>query len=352
MEETRLWGKNATAKQPNLYHEELATWTDADIRAALDESLHNRDFLLDTRGARRLVAGLLAEWVNRDWSAASQWFLTMPESIRSGDMALFLSFAWPPEHAAEGLAFVKANPEAFERSSAWSIAVKNIEARAQEGAASVVALLGELREARLGLSFEETVKFPKDFDFATLMRSPEVVEMLGKGQGEFFAGAWYAQDREAFYGWVMETGALRSLPEMVALGSDNPEKGLHWLGAKYQTLDAADRETLMLGSPVGHADIMGKMIEGITDPRVAEDLRASCAEWLFIGETAGALEVLGGIRDPAARLSALEEFDAEKAKRFSQMAPGDVSLFRTRLEQWGATPEQVDTLVKKFQPYL
>ncbi|RYD20824.1 MAG: hypothetical protein EOP88_13555, partial [Verrucomicrobiaceae bacterium] len=26
MEETRLWGKNATAKQPNLYHEELATW--------------------------------------------------------------------------------------------------------------------------------------------------------------------------------------------------------------------------------------------------------------------------------------------------------------------------------------
>ncbi|RYD20557.1 MAG: hypothetical protein EOP88_14610 [Verrucomicrobiaceae bacterium] len=349
MESTRVWVKDSTAMQPNPYHEELAAWTDAEIRAALEESLGNRDFLLDTRDARNLVYGLLAEWVHRDWAAASTWFLTIPEGLRSDEMVLSFGYAWPAAHAAEGLVFVKANPQVFESSSAWSIGLKNIESRAVEGAASVISLIGELREAKVGLGFKETVKFPENFDFATLMRSPEVVELRRNYQGEFLAGAWYAQDREACFGWVKESGALRDLSDIVALGAENPEDGLRWLGSKYEALDAADRKTLMLGTPPGNADIMGKMIAGIGDPRVVEELRASCAEWLFMGEVVGTLEVLGGIRDSATRLQVLEEFEGEKARRFSAMSPGDVEIFRKRLKEWNATPEQAEALVEKYQ---
>lgn len=88
---------------------------------------------------------------------------------------------------------------------------------------------------------------------------------------------------------------------------------------------------------------------GIGEREVAEDLRASCAEWLFTGEVVGALEVLGGLPDPARRLQALEDFDAGEARRFSRMSPGDVEILRARLEEWTATPEQVESLVNKYQ---
>ncbi|RYD20950.1 MAG: hypothetical protein EOP88_13135 [Verrucomicrobiaceae bacterium] len=348
MEESKAWMKSITEKGFNPYAEEMEKWTDEEIRSALQESLRNRDFLMDSKSARSIASGLLKEWMKRDCAAASEFFLTIPAPIRNGAMTYSFSVAWPAEHAAEGLAFVKANPQVFEGASPWSILSKNIEARAAGGAASVVGLLGELREAKLDLAFENPVKLPEGFDFGTLMKSPEMEELTRKNQAKFFVRAWCTQDREACFDWMVEKGNLQDLPNLIAFSPDHAE-GLRWVGSKYETMDPSARDKIARGIRIGNTEVVQKMAEGMADVEVAGGLRAIGGEWVFAGAVPAAMQVLEGIPDPARRLQVLEEVEQAKMRSVRPMSRGDAQIFRKYLQEWNATPEQIEAIVTKFQ---
>lgn len=349
MEESKAWMKSITEKGFNPYAEEMEKWTDDEIRSALQESLRNRDFLMDSKNARSMASGLLKEWMKRDCAAASGFFLTIPAPIRNGAMTYSLSMAWPAEHAAEGLAFVKANPQVFEGASPWSILSKNIEARAAGGADSVIKLLGELREAKLDLAFENPVKMPEGFDFGALMKSPEMEELSKKGQAKFFVRAWCTQDREACFDWMVEKGNLQDLPNLIAFSPDHAE-GLRWVGSKYETMDAAGREKVAGGIRMGNSEVVRKMAEGMTDAEQADGLRSIAVKWIMAGPVSEAMGVLGSISDPVRRLQVLEDAGPDQLRGDRPLSPANAQVLRNHLEKWNATPEQVEAILSKFQP--
>ncbi|RYD20555.1 MAG: hypothetical protein EOP88_14600 [Verrucomicrobiaceae bacterium] len=349
MEESKAWAKNVRESGFNPYAEEMAQWTDEEIRSALQESLRNRDFLMDSGSARSMASGLLREWMKRDCAAASDFFLTIPAPIRNGGMTLSLSMAWPAEHAAEGLAFVKANPMVFEGASPWSILSKNIEARAAEGSASLIALLGDLRESKLDLGFENPMKMPQGFDFETLMKSPEMEELTEKGQAKFFARAWYAEDREACFQWMKEKGNLQDLPNLIAFASDDYTDGLRWIGSKIETMEPAGREKVIEGIRVGGGEVLDKIARGMSDPAQADDLRAASVRWIMAGPVAESMKVLGCIPDPARRVRALQEADVNPKPGQRPMSPANAQVLRNHLKEWNATPEQTEAIMNKFQ---
>ena len=352
IDQARQWNTNIWDKGGSAYEEEIAGWTDAEIRAALQEALTNRDFLMNVKSARYLADNLLAEWLKRDCTAASEFFLTIPAAIRNDNMPYHLSRAWPPEKAAEGLAFVKAHPEIFATNSPWSIIAKNIEARAKESAASVVRLLVELREAKLGLGFENRVKFPDGFDFASLMKSPEMETLSKSNQGKFFLRAWMAGDRDACYDWILENRGVKSLG--IIMESPTPDNPVDpgWLAGRFQQMPAADQQAFREIMPlyVQRPEQLERFAAGIQDGALADQIRAGAARWMFQGRVTQAMQGLAGILDPAARVQALAQASpgADIPYPDALSSPHE-KILRQNLLEWNATPEQTEAILAKFK---
>ncbi|RYD17389.1 MAG: hypothetical protein EOP88_26835 [Verrucomicrobiaceae bacterium] len=243
---------------------------------------------------------------------------------------------------------MKANPQVFEGASPWSILMKNIEARAGEGSASVIALLEELREARLDLGFENVAKMPEGFDFETLMMSPEMEELAKRGQAKFFVRAWCKEDREACFGWMREKGNLQDFPNLIAFSSDDHSEGLRWIGSKVETMEPTEREKVIGGIRIGSGEVVRKMAEGMSDPEQADDLRSIAVRWIMSGPVAESMKVLGSIPDPARRLRALEEADVNPGPGQRPMSPANAQVLRNHLKEWNATPEQTDAIMNRF----
>lgn len=355
LEDSKAWGKNATEKGGNPYSGEVAKWTDEEIRSALEESLKNRDFLLDTRKARWIASALLAEWMKRDCVAAREWFLTIPPLVRNGMMTIFFARAWPAEHGSEGLAFVKANPQVFENVSPWPILVKNVEASAAGGPASVIELIGELDKLKLRIPSEDQASFPEHFDFSGLVKSPEMLALLKSGHGKFFLSAWYAQDRDACFDWVIRDGDVSDLTAMVATEAEKSLDGVHWLGAKYEAMSPDQRQSMEWRIPAGSPEFILDLSAGIRNEAAADTLRSVSADWVFRGKVAEAMEVLGTMKDPARRVEALEKSDRGQIRSrgrredFRPLTEGDEQILRRHLQEWNATPEQTVAIVSKFQ---
>lgn len=339
------------------YAETVSEWTTEEIRAALAECLSNRDFLLEANGARSIAMALLTEWLKRDCDAASAWFLSIDSASIKTQMIMAVSRSWPPEQAEKGLAFLIGHPEVFNGASGWAIIVKNIERRAQEGPQAVVGLLRELQEAKLGLDFENPAKFPPSFDFATLMNSAEVADLGETGSAKAFVRAWYAQDRDAAFQWLLETKGAKALMTLTRDPAGQMPEDLQWLGGKYTRLDAAQREEFRAGIEPGYTwnpDRIVKLAAGASDPAAADELRGAGTQFIYAGMTRQAIPLLAQISDPARRLEILENAAPQgslasqpQRRRFT---PADEAELRKSLAEWHATDSQTESILSKFKP--
>lgn len=168
-------------KQPghNPLSEMLADWTDEEIRAALDASLSDPDFVFDEYNPAGL---LLGEWMKRDLAAAVAWFDQLESRSAQSRLALPLSHRWPADQAEQGFAYVRGHRELFPASSDWAILVKTLESRAAQGASAVEDLLKILREEKFEVGFLTPVRFPAGFDFARLAGSGEFQHLWDAGK--------------------------------------------------------------------------------------------------------------------------------------------------------------------------
>lgn len=344
----------------SIYSEELAGWSVDEIRAALNEALSNKEFLLDSSVASGLANNLLAEWMKRDCDGALQWYLTIaPPAIRM-KMALSLSRNWPPDQPEKGLAFLKAHQELLPGGQGWAIIILNIVSRAKTGPAEVGSLLAELREAKIGLTFLNPITFPPNFDFPTLMAHPE---MQGQKDKPIFNAtllqAWKAQNRDEAFDWLLKNWGLNALyvKQFYSSIEGVNKDDLEWLGERYQNLDPSQRSkvvSIMSSNWIRSPEIATSFIAGIRDPQIANEARELGVQLIFTGRIRDAVPFLAGISDPAKRLFILENAQpqGEVADNSSmrKFTPADEALLRKNLSEWNATAEQTEAIISKFKP--
>ncbi len=344
----------------SIYSEELAGWSVDEIRAALNEALSNREFLLDSGAASGLANNLLAEWMKRDCDGALQWYLTIaPPAIRM-KMALSLSRNWPPDQPEKGLAFLKAHQELLPGGQGWAIIILNIENRAKTGPAAVGALLAELREAKIGLTFLNQSTFPPNFDFPALMAHPEMQTL--NDQAIFNATllqAWKAQNRDEAFDWLLKNRGLNALylKQFYSSIEGVNKNDLEWLGERYQNLDPSQRSkivSIMSSNWIRSPEIATSFVAGIRDPQIADEARELGVQLIFTGRIRDAVPFLAGISDPAKRLFILKNAQpqGEVAENSSmrKFSPADEATLRKTLADWNATSEQTETIISNFKP--
>ena len=347
----------------SIYSEELAGWSVDEIRAALNEALSNKEFLLDSGGASGLANNLLSEWMKRDCDGALQWYLTIaPPAIRM-KMALSLSRNWPPDQPEKGLAFLKAHQELLPGGQGWAIIILNIESRAKTGPAAVGSLLAEFREAKIDLGFENPVTFPPNFDFPALMAHPEMQTLKERS---LFLHSWKAQDRDGAFDWLLKNEGIGGLSVLAGsqygstrddlewLGGSTRDD-LKWLGKRFERLEPAQRAELVskVGiSWMGDPTCVSSIIDGIRDPQVADETREFGIQMIFAGHIIEAVPLLGGISDPAKRLTILENAQPQAlvTHYVRHLSPADEAVLRKALSDWNTTSEQTETIISKFKP--
>jgi hypothetical protein len=133
--------------------EELADWTDAEIRDALNESLTDPHAALTGWAGNELGVKLLGEWVKRDFAAALAWFEALDSRAVKARLAGTLSDQWPRDKAENGLEFLRANRDLFTSASQRSLLLKAMDDRTKRGPAAVEDLLRVLREEKFDPEF-------------------------------------------------------------------------------------------------------------------------------------------------------------------------------------------------------
>lgn len=341
----------------SVYADAVAGLTTEEIRAALAESLTNKDFLLKAYGARSVAFALLAEWLKRDCHAAGEWFLSIDSAPLKEEMVMLLGSFWPTEQAEKGYAFLLAHPEVFNGHTGWSIILKTFESRAQGGPQAVVDLLRELRERKFDVRFGNTPRFPESFDFPALMNDPEVAALWDRDEGRPLVRAWHAQNRDAAFQWLLETKGAGSLAIVASSQKGDIPGNLQWLGSKYAALDPTQREEfreVIESGGVWTSARVTKLVAGTTDPAAADELRGMGVRFIFSGKTRDAIPLLAGIADPVRRLEILENATpqgslAGQPHRW-EFTPADEERLCKSLNEWNATEGQIESIITKFRP--
>ncbi|MES2440905.1 MAG: hypothetical protein V4584_17700 [Verrucomicrobiota bacterium] len=347
------------AKQPG-YHpleEKLADWTDGELIAALNASLTDPDFALMSGAASGLDGFLLGEWMKRDFDAALAWYEKLESRSAKSRLAVQLCIFWPKEQAEQGFAFHQANRELFDAAVGAPLLTNAFDRMAEKGPAALEKLLRVIREDGVGLKFENPVRFPEGFDFSTLVRGDEFKAVWDRGNADFLIKAWYAQDREKAFNWLVENHGAKSLGTITTFHGGDVLQDLQWMGGKFEGLDAEQRadftgdlEQRWIMNPSDFATF----IQAIKDPSVLDEARTMGVQTLFAGNGAHFMPMLEAIEDPARRIKLLEH--AEPAAFFSlrpdlrRFDAASETLLRRNLAEWNATDGQIDTIISRFKP--
>jgi hypothetical protein len=175
--------ESRTRGNDGYFEGDLKGWSDAEIRAALEESLTNPDCVVDSSEASELARQLFAEWLHRDFDAALVWFSGLNSEAAQRRMAWTLSRCWPEARADEGLEFLRSNREIFADFGAGGrLLVMGMSSAAKQGSEAFVRMLEQLDAEKF--SFEpgalglvgEAIPLPDDFDFKGFTETP----MFGK----------------------------------------------------------------------------------------------------------------------------------------------------------------------------
>lgn len=112
-EALRAHEEERKAEAFNPIAKKLEDWTEEDLRANLEASLREPDFMLRNSVGEGIGTMLLAEWLSRDVDAAVAWFDNLSSPAMKGNLAVGLMDLWPRNHAQEGRAFFAANRRLF-----------------------------------------------------------------------------------------------------------------------------------------------------------------------------------------------------------------------------------------------
>lgn len=342
----------------NPYEDIVADWTDEEIRSALEASLKHPQCALQAGAAAELPSFLLGVWMKRDLEASLAWVHSQEESSMKHKITQSLAYQWPLEKAAEGVDYLLAHRDFFPGASGSLILRKAIQQSAMKGVEDVKTLIRKIDGGGLELiNLGNDLVVPDGFDFPALMNSPELEKIQVKAPGTGFAMEWFQQDRAAAFDWMLEHRGMKEI-FVLAYGNGDMKGDIQWMGGRVEAMEPAQQEEFFeavkqawLTTPSHAKDFA----EGVKDPAFQEEIRLSFGvRGIAAGRASESIGLLEAVADPAKRIAALEQtaLDDPSVEGSRRLAPkaDDSAFLRKKLAEWQATPEQIETIMKRLQP--
>ena len=340
---------------PNPLAETLRGWTDAEVRAALEESLRDPELLL---GYTSLTSLIFQEYLQRDFAAATAFFGNLPADTRAL-LAGVLTTHWPADHAAEGLDFLRKNRALLSAQVSPShIIALNLTAAAAGGVGDLTTLMRQLKSEGFSVDPGKGVTFPPGFDFPALLASGD-----GRPTPNPFSGGsngvitrWVQQDREAAFRWVLENQGAKDLGLIDSQWWEGPPDLLPWFQRKLESLAPAQRAELLTAkqrtwqlSPTSAMPTL----EAAKGSPIHGEILTRAAQGIFSGKSGECLPMIEQLPDPEARLhfiETLQPLPTETAGTSSSssttgMDETSETFLRKKLLEWQAAPDRIEAIV-------
>jgi hypothetical protein len=338
----------------------LSHWSVEQLRAALDECMHGPEGRLHVVQAN-IFPQLLSAWMQRDPDAALAWFDGIdPPLLRRGVAGQFASL-WPEAKADEGFAYFLGHRELF---NPYSDTFQNllIRARAKQGPEAVFAALQQFSAEDVP-AYGNRLELPDGFDFPSLLERDLDSLVTDKERARVDGGysklfkdrliqAWYAQDREQTFDWLVEKHGAAGLEAISTYTYPWKDDHYKWLKEKIAALASEQQDEFLSATREKWLYEMRDLqtfAKGTTDPALQEKLLALAVDGVAYGNIEPTLEVIATNPDLEQRLALLEEcpIGPRPHKQRSSFINGD--YLRKTLGEWGAEPGRIEGIIARFQ---
>lgn len=349
------YAKETEEAQKHPLGAELANWTDAEIEAALNESLSNPEWLLTNSPTSKVAFELLGEWMKRDFDGAYAWTIGIQEGKAKYQLISFLAEQWPPDRAVEGFTLLQIYPELIQPKYRKSFINAELEAKAAQGGAKAVAATLDLMRAEslLGRSYGfEGLRLPADFDFTELSATQSFKKSWGSAEFTDLFDQWVSAHSEDAFAWVYEEYGPAGFADISQKSKSDSLFNL--LGEEFESWEDADRESFLSASIQKQGlrmdALIASMVTTVTDPMVADEIRTMGIQGIFHGQAAKMLPLLDGM-DPGRRVDALlMATQVQGGDNRLVFTSSDEKLLREKLDQWQVSAEQTEEIVQRFKP--
>ncbi|MEK7951565.1 hypothetical protein [Luteolibacter soli] len=332
-----------------------ATWTDAEIRAALDAGVVDPECLTPNGSGAGVMDSLIRELLKRDTDAVVAWFDGIAYQGAKKRFIYTLPYAWPEARAAAGLDFLRSHRSDFPGGTSWAIVAKNIQASAGQGPAGVEAMLKTLKEEGFGLDFQNELHFPAGFDYRGLLEG-EVWQGLDKGGvRDSMVRAFRQEDPERAFEWLLEKQGVAGIGLTGWYGGDSGPERMAWLGKKIEALDAGQQAEFfkaMQGEWMRIPDaFVASFAKEVRTPAMRELLRTAMVQQIYVGNARSSLNSLEALGEPEERLRALEEATPGEvfAGRHRPLSPENEAFIRSKLASWNADEARIQAIVDQLK---
>lgn len=341
----------------------LDKWTDAEVRAALDESLADPELLMGDNESAGVTHNLFRQLIGRDFTAATAWFAALPEHQKTALSATLL-WNWPADHAEEGMEFVRAN-RLLCAGKEQRIVTHCLTDAAARGARDFLTTLRGLEKEGLETGYGDFYALncgmvpgftlPPGFDFPALF-APDALgfrpELYGSFTNSTFA-QWQRHDREAAFRWIMENHGISSLALVSGGWGDGTDDGA-WFNTKMTAMPAAQRAELLrakLGTWAGEPVNARFAVMAARDTPIYQEVLSHGVQGLFLGKYGSCIPMIEGISEPEERIRFLEklEFIPAQDGAGSYTDPAGVLALREKLRSWGADDARADAIMRRLE---
>ncbi|MBK1883098.1 hypothetical protein JIN85_11770 [Luteolibacter pohnpeiensis] len=341
----------------------LESWTDAEIEAALNETLSKPEWLLSSltepNATSEAAFELLRVWMRRDFDAAFAWFSGVQDGIAKEQLAVCLGENWPDDRASEGFALLRIYPEIFPvgNPARGKFNIQGLQDEAAKGGAvGLGALLAEMHAEQLlyNRGFTPGPELPDDFDFDALAATDALKDGWGTTEVRGLVSQWMANDAESAVAWVLKTEGPSGVYNVIEYGCYT--NTLNAIGEQIENWSEEDRsefldtiEKQVAGQLYTPSSVISGLAKGMSDPAVADEIREVGIQGMFAGKTSAVLPVLDEM-DPARRVDALLTATLDVPNGRRNFGQSDEELLRKKLNEWQVSAEQTEEIVQRFKP--
>jgi len=328
----------------------LATWTDAEILAALDEAALRPDTL---RRYDAIAYTLLAEYTRRDADRALAWALAQPPILSRKFVHTVIS-TWPAERVGEALAFYRKNPALFDGQLPVEIVTGSFVESARSGPQALLSRIAELKEDGLPPYSSFPLVMPPGFDFAALLGSPDFRALNLPNLAKDLLNAWMKQDREAAFQWVLRDSGPAGLIKLRPFPNGYTAQDPRWFIGKLETLTPQQREQFFKSNSSAFLQPGWNSVAWIhaaSAPETKDAIRSAAARSIFSSHDSyidRGLQAIGTLPDDESRLRAIETLEPAGTFR-APFTPSGEAILRRQLAAWGADDARAAAIVTRFK---
>ncbi len=229
---------------PDAFDQLLTSWTDIEFQAALDEALQSPECLSLSYKHGNLPFRIFEAWVRVRPDVALPWINSVhSRELRDGFVATAW-YAWPIDHATEGLAYLLKNHTTPEGKFADHLTRRAIEQTAAQGdAAKVARLLADLTKHSIEPSYE-SISLPRNFAYYQLIPSAEFQALKNSYLKTSIYESWFDNQPDHYLTYLSEHQAWELFP--IALRTSSTNSDSQKVIALWESSDEPSRKSMLL----------------------------------------------------------------------------------------------------------